>query len=213
MAQATRHSYAQPAWARYPHLGATRQARENPCQSEWSPGLCVTCRHRLLPLLAMVLLAGCGPDSTTVAERERRAEQQRLLELCQRQRQKPPELLARFEAAEMALAAVQADTYSSTPGPRPLDPDEHRRLTIYDQQIERDLYEEAVDAWRRGEAERWESWEREHRAQERAALDALNAAAAPLRQLHPELLQVGAPPRLNTAEVERFRRCSAEQFR
>lgn len=181
-----------------------------------SPRLCVIRPHRLLPLLpllAVVLLAGCGPDPTTVAERERRAEQQRLLELCQRQRQKLPELLARFEAAETSLAAVQADTYTPTPGPRPLDPEEQRRLTIYDQQIEQDLHEQAVDAWRRAEAERRERWERAHRAQERSALDALNAAAAPLRQLHPELLQVGAPPRLNNAEVERFRQCSAEQFR
>jgi hypothetical protein len=170
-------------------------------------------RHRLLPLLAVVLLAGCGPDPTTIAERERRAEQQRLLELCQRQRQKLPVLLARFEAAERSLAAVQEARYTPTPGPAPLDPEEQRRLTIYDQQIEQDLHEQAVDAWRRVEAERRERWEREHRVRKRAALDALNAAAVPLRQLHPELLQVGAPPRLNSAEVERFRECSAERFR
>lgn len=170
-------------------------------------------RHRLLPLLAVVLLAGCGPDPTTVAERERRAEQQRLLELCQRQRQQLPALLERFQTAERALAAVQDDSYSPTPPPRPLDPEEQRRLTIYDQQTEQDLHEQEVDAWRRSEAERRERWERQHRTRERAALEALNAAAAPLRQLHPELLQVGAPPRLNAAEVERFRECSAERFR
>lgn len=218
LARATRHSYERPACARYPHLGATPHLGASlqivgfPCQSGPSPSPCVIRQHRLLPLLAVVLLAGCGPDPSTVAERERRAEQQRLLELCQRQQQQLPALLTRFQAAERSLAAVQADTYAPTPPPRPLDPEEQRRLTIYDQQTEQDLYEQAVDAWRRTEAERRERWEREHRAKERTALDALNAAAAPLRQLHAELLQVGAPPRLNSVEVERFRDCRAERF-
>ena len=38
-------------------------------------------------------------------------------------------------------------------------------------------------------------------------------AAAALRQVHPELLQAGASPRLNTEEVERFRSCQPERFR
>jgi hypothetical protein len=31
--------------------------------------------------------------------------------------------------------------------------------------------------------------------------------------VHPELLQGGASPRLNTEEVERFRSCQPERFR
>ena len=170
-------------------------------------------RFRLLALLAVVVLAGCRSTAPLPQERERLAEQQRLLALCTRHQQRLPGLLERFAAAQRALAAVRKASYIPSPAPRPLDPEEQRRLTIYDQQTEQDLHEQAVDAWRQQEAERRERWERAQIAQEDAAAEALQAAAAALRQVHPELLQAGASPRLNTEEVERFRSCQPERFR
>jgi beta-phosphoglucomutase-like phosphatase (HAD superfamily) len=108
---------------------------------------------------------------------------------------------------------VRQSSYAPTAPPKPLDQEEQRRLTIYDQQTEADLHEQAMEAWRLAESERRERWEAEHSAQERAAAEAFNAAANSLQQLHPELLQAGSPPRLNRDEVERFSSCKPERFR
>lgn len=189
------------------------------CQSGGSPRPSVIRRHRLqalpllLPLMAVLLLVGCGPDSQTLAERERQAEQQRLLNLCRRVRPTLPQQLSRFAAAQQELAAVRSNTYLPSPGPKPLDPEEQRRLTIDDQQIEQELHDQQVEAWRRTEAQRRARWEREQVERERRASRALDQAADSLRQLHADLLVPGSSPRLNAGEVERFRDCNAEQFR
>ena len=170
-------------------------------------------RFRLLALLAVVVVTGCRSTAPSPQERERLAEQQRLLSLCTSNQQRLPGLLERFGTAQSRLASVRQATYTPSPGPKPLDPEEQRRLTIYDQQTEQDLYEQAVDAWRQQEAERRERWEQAQAAKEAAAAEALKAAASALRQVHPELLLAGASPRLNPEEVERFRSCQPEQFR
>ena len=170
-------------------------------------------RFRLLALLAVMCAAGCSSNAPTVQERERLAEQQRLLARCQTLQQRLPAALQRFETAQRQLDVVRQSTFQATEPPKPLDQEEQRRLTIYDQQTEEDLHEQAVEAWRRAESERRERWEAEHSAQERAAAEAFNAAANSLQQLHPELLQAGSPPRLNRDEVERFSSCKPERFR
>jgi hypothetical protein len=170
-------------------------------------------RFRLLALLAVVCVAGCKPSGPSLQERERLAEQQRLLALCQRLQPRLPAALERFVLAQQELAAVRQSSYAPTAPPKPLDQEEQRRLTIYDQQTEEDLHEQAMEAWRLAESERRERWEAEHSAQERAAVEALNAAANSLQQLHPELLQAGSPPRLHRDEVERFSSCQPERFR
>lgn len=207
------YSYEHHDCPRYPHLGATDQSLASPCQTESSQRVCVIRRFRLLALLAVVCAAGCSSNAPTVQERERLAEQQRLLALCQTLQPRLPAALQRFERAQQQLAVVRQSTYQPTEPPKPLDQDEQRRLTIYDQQTEADLHEQAVEAWRRAESERRERWEAEHSAQERAAADAFNAATNALQQLHPELLQAGSPPRLNPNEVERFGTCQPERFR
>jgi len=176
-------------------------------------------RHRLqplsllLPLMGAALLGGCGPDPRTVAERQRLAEQQRWIQQCQQLRPRLPQLLLAFEAAERDLAAVRAATYTPTPGPKPLDPNEQRRLTLEDQQTEQDLHDQAVEAWRLVEDQRRERWVRSQAARQQQAGVELDQAAAGLRQLHPDLVLAGSPPRLNASEVQRFRACSAERFR
>ena len=170
-------------------------------------------RFRLLALLAVVVVSGCRSTAPSPQERERLAQQQRLLALCTSNQQRLPALLERFDAAQRQVSAVRQTAYSPSPAPQPLDPEEQRRLTIYDQQTEQDLHEQAVDAWRQQEAARRERWERTQAAQVDAAETALKGAAAALRQVHPELLLPGASPRLNDAEVERFRLCQPERFR
>ena len=170
-------------------------------------------RFRLLALLAVVCVAGCKPSGPSLQERERLAEQQRLLALCQRLQPRLPAALERFVLAQQELAAVRQSSYAPTAPPKPLDQEEQRRLTIYDQQTEEDLHEQAMEAWRRAESERRERWELEHTKQEQAAREAFDAAASSLQQLHPELLQAGTPPRLNLPEVDRFRACPPERFR
>ena len=170
-------------------------------------------RFRLLALLAVVCVAGCKPSGPSLQERERLAEQQRLLALCQRLQPRLPAALERFVLAQQELAAMRQSSYAPTAPPKPLDQEEQRRLTIYDQQTEADLHEQAMEAWRLAETDRRERWEAEHSAQERAAAEAFNAAANSLQQLHPELLLAGSPPRLNRDELERFSSCKPERFR
>ncbi len=196
-----------------PPYGGNPSALGFSCQSGFSPRVRVIRRFRLLPLLAVLLLASCRSNAPSPQERERLAEQQRLLSLCKRHQERLPALVERFNTAQTQLAAVRAKAYVPSPAPQPLDPEEQRRLTIYDQQAEQDLYEQAVDAWRRQEAERRERWERQQTSEESAAAEALNRAAAALRQVYPELLLAGAEPRLNPPELERFSRCQPEQFR
>jgi len=170
-------------------------------------------RFRLLPLMAVLLLASCKSNAPSPKERERLAEQQRQLALCQRHQARQPELLKRFAAAQQQRARVNERVYQPSAAPQPLDPEEQRRLTIYDQQSEQDQYAQAVDAWRRTEADRRDRWEADQTAQQSAALQALNGAAQALRQVHAELILPGSLPRLNSAEVERFRSCEPERFR
>ena len=198
-----------------PPFGGNPSALGFCCQSGCSPRVRVIRRFRLLPLLVVVLLASCRSTAPSPQERERLAEQQRLLSLCTRNQERLPLLLDRFQAAQQQRAEIESATYTPSPGPKPLDPEEQRRLTIYDQQAEQDVYEQAVETWRRQEAERRERWEREQASQEASAAEALNRAATALRQVHPELLLAGpgAAPRLNEPEVERFRSCQPERFR
>ena len=141
------------------------------------------------------------------------AKQQQLLDLCLRVQPRLPAALQRFNSAQQELVAVRTATYLPSAPPKPLDPEEQRRLTIYDQQTEQDLYEQSVETWRRAEADRRDRWERQQSQRDRNAADAFNAAAQSLQQLHPELLRVGSPPQLNNEEVERFRTCKPERFR
>ena len=102
----------------------------------------MTARRPLAFLLLLVtLLAGCrGPDYREVQKKRAAAEQQRRQAqlLCQQTRQALPPLLAGFSRSRDRLASIESEAYVPSPAPAPLDPEEQRRLAVYDQEIEQE---------------------------------------------------------------------------
>ena len=112
-------------------------------------------QRRLLGALVMLALlagaqSGCrrGPSE---AQRRQMAERQQALQQCRRYRSALPQRIEQFKAARQAVVELQAATYLPTPGPKPLDPEEQSRLTIYDQQSEQEQYDQALASWQERE--------------------------------------------------------------
>jgi squalene cyclase len=97
--------------------------------------------------------------------------------------------------------------------PLPLDPEEQRLLTIYDQQTEQEQYEQAVAEWRRSEAKRRLVWQEALQQRQEAAVTERDQLADQLRTIHPALLTAAKPPSLDAKELERFLACSVERQR
>lgn len=174
-------------------------------------------QRRLLGALVMLaLLAGAQAGCRRVpseAERRQMAEQQQALEQCRRYRSALPHRLEQFTATRQALQELQAESYRPTPGPKPLDPEEQSRLTIYDQQSEQEQYDQALASWQEREQGRRAAWQWRHRQRLQAAEQGFSAAAAALRQVSPALLDTGPLPGLHQETVARYRRCTPEAFR
>lgn len=174
-------------------------------------------QRRLLGALVMLALlagaqSGCrrGPSE---AQRRQMAERQQALQQCRRYRSALPQRLEQFTAARQALVELQAATYLPTPGPKPLDPEEQSRLTIYDQQSEQEQYDQALASWQEREQGRRAAWQWRHRQRLQAAEQSFGAAAAALRQVSPALLDGDPLPALQQQVVARYRRCTPEAFR
>lgn len=173
-------------------------------------------RRLLGALVVLALLAGAQAGcrrSPSEAERRQAAERQRALESCRRYRGDLPQRLERFTAERQALLALRAETYRPIPGPKPLDPEEQSRLTIYDQQSEQELYEQALAAWQEREQLRRAAWAVRQRERLRSAEASFGRAAAALRQVSPALLDGAAVPATRPEEVARYRSCAPEAFR
>jgi len=173
-------------------------------------------RRLLGALVVLALLAGAQAGcrrSPTEAERRQAAERQRALESCRRYRGDLPQRLERFTAERQALLALRAETYRPIPGPKPLDPEEQSRLTIYDQQSEQELYDQALAAWQEREQLRRAAWAVRQRALLQVAEANFDGAAAALRQVSPALLDGAAVPATRPEEIARYRNCSPEAFR
>ena len=170
---------------------------------------------RLLPgLLALAwMLAACSGRSPQPPPRGADAVDSAKLARCRRSQAALPELVARFRASEAEQQRLAAERYSPSPGPKPLDPEEQRRLTIYDQQTEQEQYNEAQRLWLAQEAERRQQWQsrQDQRLQQAAAALAEHAAA--LKAVSDELVIAAPVPRLNTPALERWLQCRPEQFR
>ena len=179
-------------------------------------------RWRVVPLLQAGLLGGLlagaliscrGPSPDRALEQQRQQQQARLQQQlrCERQRRALQPLVDSFQQHRATLLAIDAEVYGPSPGPKPLDPEEQRRLAIYDQEIEQEQYEKALAAWKEREAQRYGAWRSEQAARRAAAHAALAAAAAKLRAIAPAVVSSSDPPGLRQAELQPLLRCRPEQ--
>lgn len=157
-------------------------------------------------------LAACGwfPDRR-LEQRKAAAEQQRRSQeaSCRRDRQLLPPLINDLRRSEERIAAIEAEAYVPSAAPAPLDPDEQRRLAIYDQEIEQEQYDEAYAAWQERDDRRRAVWQRDRRERLAQAREQRAAAVAALEAKAPSLLSAGDPPQLIQAEAQRRLTCGA----
>jgi len=164
-------------------------------------------------VLVLLLLAGCsGPASKNAPQQDSEAQRQALVQ-CRRYRESLPPLVERYRETESRLKALEEESFTSALAPLPLDPEEQRLLTIYDQQTEQEQYEQAVAEWRRSEAKRRLVWQEALQQRQEAAVTERDQLADQLRTIHPALLTKAKPPSLDAKELERFLACSAERQR
>jgi hypothetical protein len=168
-------------------------------------------RPLAIVVLVATLLASCSRRDERQLQQQRAAEQQRrqLQAQCQRDRRQLPPLLEAFTASRARVAAIEAEAYAASAPPAPLDPDEQRRLAIYDQEIEQEQYDQRRAAWEEQEQQRRASWQRERAARLEAARSQAAAAAAALRRAYPDMLTSSDPPQLLAAPRDRRLTCAA----
>lgn len=169
---------------------------------------------RAMPLVPLLLVAvgliSCGrsPDrrleqQQLAAEQQRRRQQAE----CRLDRDQLPPLVEALRRRDARIAAIEAETYQPSAAPAPLDPDEQRRLAIYDQEIEQEQYDQAHAMWQEREADRRAAWRRDRRERFSAARVQRAAAVAALRARAPSLLTAADPPQLNQPELQRRLSC------
>jgi len=130
------------------------------------------------------------------------------LQQCRQRRELAKPLVARFREQFRQQRASEQAVYRPGPGqPKPLDPDEQRRLAPYDQEIEEDQYRQALAAWQQQESERRQAWRQAHELRLQQARRGVEQAAAALRRLEPSVVDPAAPTGLNEAELSALERC------
>lgn len=139
-------------------------------------------------VLLIGLLAGCSrpPDPDLQRQRAEQAQRRAAQQRCESQRRRLQALLEVEQLRKREWQALAAATYQPSPAPPALDPEEQRRLAVYDQEIEQEQYEQALALWREREQQRRADWQREHAAQlgsAHAAFTAATAAATEQRKL------------------------------
>jgi len=187
---------------------------------DWVRGLRARLKGHPRPVAPMLLvgclvglLSACGggqSDRSKEIQRQQRARQQERLARCEQQRNTLSPLVQSFQQRRARLLAINAEVYSSSPGPRPLDPEEQRRLAIYDQEIEQEQYQQALAAWEAREAERSMAWRSEHAARRDEAAAALASAAKRLRAIAPSVVSGSTPPALRSGALKQLLSCQPE---
>ena len=95
-------------------------------------------------VLALLLLASCsGRQQKEAPKQDTEAKRQALVQ-CRRYRESLPPLVERYRETESRLKTIEEESFTPALAPLPLDPEEQRLLTIYDQQTEQEQYEQAV---------------------------------------------------------------------
>jgi len=214
----TGYSYGGGPRPRYPHLGSiSAEAAAATDNMDGNSRITVIRFPRLLAVLLLVVwLGACSsrgrkPVDPTLSKAEE--QQRKALQQCRRYRQSLPLLRQRFGETQKRLQAIAAERFVPAMAPLPLDPEEQRLLTIYDQETEQQIYDEALAAWKRSEAERRQVWE-QARAQRRAAAEQeRDQLAEQLRTISPDLLRSGNPLSLNPEQMQRYLSCKPENFR
>lgn len=183
------------------------------------PATLLACLPRVTPRVTRLLLAllvSAGVSSCARSPDPRQA-QQRAAELqrrnqqirCRRDREQLPPLVEGLRRTESKVAAIEAQAYVPSAAPAPLDPEEQRRLAIYDQEIEQEQYDQAYAAWQDREAQRRAAWRSDRRERLSRAREQRAAAAAALQAQAPDLLRATDPPQLDQDVLQRRLSCGA----
>lgn len=166
-------------------------------------------RIALLLLLLAWLPAACSRRDPAQEQRQRAAleRQRQAAERCERDRRALPPLLEALERTDRRLSAVEAESYVPSAPPEPLDPEEQRRLAIYDQEIEQERYDEAYAAWQERERPRRAAWRRDQQQRLEAAQQERREALLQIQRAYPALVSETPSLRLRPESRDRLLAC------
>ena len=177
------------------------------------PVLLQTATRLVLAVLMACGLTGCVRFQDQRLEQQKAAAEQlrrRQLAQCRLDQQQLPPLIDAFRRSEERAAAIEDEGYVPSSPPAPLDPDEQRRLAVYDQEIEQEQFDQSYAAWQEREAQRRAAWRSDRRARLAEARERRADAASAVRAKLPALVSASDPPQLNQAEVQRRLSCGAK---
>ena len=147
-------------------------------------------------LITLLTSGACTRVATDPAAEQREARRRHELQRrCQRQRDALPALRASVQRRTQELLRLEADVYVPAPAPAPLDPEEQRRLAIYDQEVEQEQYDQAHALWQERELQRQALWQQRRRDRLQVARQARAAAVAALQSQQASLQRLNCGAR------------------
>lgn len=143
-------------------------------------------------LTTLITLCACSRQSADpVAERAEARRRLALQRRCGQELAALPRLQDALQRSEQRRLRLEQEVYRPAPAPTPLDPDEQRRLAIYDQEVEQEQYNQALARWQELEVQRQALWQRQRRERLDAARQARVTAVAALRRHQASLKRLG----------------------
>ena len=131
---------------------------------------------------------------------------------CQERRPTVSELMASLRRQERRLADVRLERYvPATPRPR-FDEDAEARFRLEDQQLDRERYEAALEAWEAKDAARRDAWAAGRRRRLAEAQHRLNQTTRELRAMEPELFTSPTSIEFVPAVAQRLRSCDPKEL-